>query len=247
MNQTLLGILPIANNNYVAFTFFVGTMAMMAASVFFFFELNNVPQKWRTSVLVSGLITFIAAVHYYYMRGYNLETGESPVFFRYVDWILTVPLMCVEFYLITKKAGAKAGLLWQLIFASVVMLVTGYIGEAIYGKETQSWIWGLISGLAYFYIVYLVWFGDVAKLAGNAGPAVNKAVKTLGWFVLVGWAIYPIGYIAGTAGGFFGVRMFEGLSMDIVYNIGDAINKIGFGLVIYALAQSDKTASPSYA
>ena len=244
MNQTLLGILPIATNNYVAFTFFVGTMAMMAASVFFFFELNNVPQKWRTSVLVSGLITFIAAVHYYYMRGYNLETGESPVFFRYVDWILTVPLMCVEFYLITKKVGGKAGLLWQLIFASVVMLVTGYIGEAIYGKETKSWIWGLISGIAYFYIVYLVWFGEVAKLAGDAGPAVNKAVKTLGWFVLVGWAIYPIGYIAGTAGGLFGVRMFEGLSMDIVYNIGDAINKIGFGLVIYALAQSDKASSP---
>ncbi len=245
MHLTLLGSLPIANTNYVAFTFFVGTMAMMAACVFFFFELSNVPQKWRTSVLVSGLITFIAAVHYYYMRGYNLETGESPVFFRYVDWILTVPLMCVEFYLITKKAGAKAGLLWKLIFASVIMLVTGYIGEAIYGKETQSWIWGLISGLAYFYIVYLIWFGEVAKLAGNSGPAVNKAVKTLGWFVLVGWAIYPIGYIAGTAGGFFGVRMFEGLSMDIVYNIGDAINKIGFGLVIYALAQSDKAVATS--
>ncbi len=247
MQSTLLEILPIANTNYAAFTFFVGTMAMMAASVFFFFELNNVPQKWRTSVLVSGLITFIAAVHYYYMRGYNLDTGESPVFFRYVDWILTVPLMCVEFYLITRKAGAKAGLLWQLIFASVVMLVTGYIGEAIYGNETQSWIWGLISGLAYFYIVYLVWFGEVAKLAVNAGPAVAKAVKTLGWFVLVGWAIYPIGYIAGTAGGLFGFRVFEGLSMDIVYNIGDAINKIGFGLVIYALAQSDKTASPVHA
>ena len=247
MDLSLLEILPIANNNYVAFTFFVGTMAMMAASAFFFFELNNVPQKWRTSVLVSGLITFIAAVHYYYMRGYNLETGQSPVFFRYVDWILTVPLMCLEFYLITRKVGAKSSLLWQLITASVIMLVTGYIGEAIYGEETQSWIWGLISGLAYFYIVYLVWFGEVAKLAGNAGPAVNKAVKTLGWFVLVGWAIYPIGYIAGTTGGFFGIKVFEGLSMDIVYNIGDAINKIGFGLVIYTLAQSDKTASPSYA
>ena len=245
MHQTLLGVLPIPNDNYVAFTFFVGTMAMMAASVFFFFELSNVPQKWRTSVLVSGLITFIAAVHYYYMRGYNLDTGDSPVFFRYVDWILTVPLMCVEFYLITKKAGGKSGLLWKLIFASLVMLVTGYIGEAIYGAETQSWIWGLISGLAYFYIVYLVWFGEVATLAGNAGPAVAKAVKTLAWFVLVGWAIYPIGYIAGTAGGLFGVRVFEGLSMDIVYNIGDAINKIGFGLVIYALAQSDKTVSTS--
>ncbi len=242
MQFNLLNVLPIANNNYVAFTFFVGTMAMMAASVFFFFELNNVPKKWRTSVLVSGLITFIAAVHYYYMRGYNLDTNESPVFFRYVDWILTVPLMCVEFYLITKKAGGKIGLLWKLIFASVVMLVTGYIGEAIYGQETQSWIWGLISGIAYFYIVYLVWFGEVATLAVNSGPSVNKAVKSLGWFVLVGWAIYPIGYIAGTAGGLFGVRVFEGLSMDVVYNIGDAINKIGFGLVIYALAQSDKEA-----
>jgi len=247
MKHTLLEILPIATDNYVAFTFFVGTMAMMAASVFFFFEMNNVPQKWRTSVLVSGLITFIAAVHYYYMRGYNLETGESPIFFRYVDWILTVPLMCVEFYLITKKAGAKSGLLWQLIAASLVMLVTGYIGEAIYGAETQSWIWGLISGIAYFYIVYLVWFGDVAKLAGNAGPAVNKAVRLLGWFVLVGWAIYPVGYIAGTAGGLFGFRVFEGLSMDIVYNIGDAINKIGFGLVIYALAQSERSTSPAIA
>ncbi len=241
MTQTLLQMHAIAPDNYVAFTFFVGTMAMMAACVFFFFEMSNVDKKWRTSILVSGLITFIAAVHYYYMRGYHLETGESPIFFRYVDWILTVPLMCVEFYLITKKAGAKIGLLWKLIFASVVMLVTGYIGEAIYGQETQSWFWGLLSGIAYFYIVYLVWFGEVAKLANNAGAAVKQAVRTLGWFVLVGWAIYPVGYIAGTAGGFFGVPMFQGLSMDIVYNIGDAINKIGFGLVIYALAQSDKS------
>ena len=240
MLHDLLQIHTIANNNYVAFTFFTGTMAMMAASVFFFFEMSNVDQKWRTSILVSGLITFIAAVHYYYMRSYNLETSESPVFFRYVDWNLTVPLMCVEFYLITRKAGAKIGLLWQLIFASLVMLVTGYIGEAIYGKETQSWIWGLISGIAYFYIVYLVWFGEVATLARKAGPAVQKAVRILGWFVLVGWAIYPVGYIAGTEGGLFGMKMYQGLSMDIVYNIGDAINKIGFGLVIYALAQSDK-------
>ena len=60
----------IAKSDYVSFTFFVGTMAMMAASVFFFFELSNTSKEWRTSVLVSGLITFIAAVHYYYMRGY---------------------------------------------------------------------------------------------------------------------------------------------------------------------------------
>ncbi|MFN9711191.1 MAG: bacteriorhodopsin-like [Bacteroidota bacterium] len=244
MNLHLLGAMPIANDNYVAFTFFIGTMAMMAASVFFFFELSNTEKKWRTSILVSGLITFIAAVHYYYMRGYNLETGESPTFFRYVDWLLTVPLMCVEFYLITKKAGAKIGLLWRLIFASVIMLVTGYFGETIY--KDQSVLWGVISGLAYFYIVYLVWFGEVAKLATATSPAVAKANKTLGWFVLVGWAIYPLGYIVGTPGGLFGIPAADlgigGLNMDIIYNIGDAVNKIGFGLVIYSLAQSEKTA-----
>jgi len=229
-------------SNYVAFTFFIGTMAMMAASVFFFFELNNTPQKWRTSVLVSGLITFIAAVHYYYMRGYNLETGESPTFFRYVDWILTVPLMCVEFYLITKKAGAKIGLLWKLIFASLVMLVTGYIGEVL--DENNSVLWGIISGAAYFYIAYLIWFGEVAKLAQTAGPQVAKATKILAWFVLVGWAIYPLGYILGTPGGLFGITFVADpkdgeAAMDIVYNIADAVNKIGFGLVIYALSRKE--------
>ena len=232
----------IASDNYVAFTFFIGTMAMMAASVFFFFELSNTSKKWRTSVLVSGLITFIAAVHYYYMRGYNLATGDSPTFFRYVDWILTVPLMCVEFYLITKKAGSKIGLLWKLIIASLVMLITGYIGEVL--DPTKSVLWGVISGAAYFYIAYLVWFGEVAKLSQTAGPNVAKATKILAWFVLVGWAIYPLGYILGTEGGLFGMKLVADKAaalhaMDIVYNIADAINKIGFGLVIYALSRNE--------
>jgi sensory rhodopsin len=121
----------------------------------------------------------------------------------------------------------------------VAMLLLGYIGEAFHADETESWIWGALSGLAYFYIVWMVWKGEVATLAANAGGKVQSAVKALGWFVLVGWAIYPIGYIAGTAGGLFGVPMFQNLEMDLVYNIGDAINKIGFGLVIYALATKD--------
>lgn len=235
--------LIIATDNYVAFTFFIGTMAMMAASVFFFFELNTTPLKWRTSVLVSGLITFIAAVHYYYMRGYNLETGTSPTFFRYVDWILTVPLMCVEFYLITKKAGAKQSLLWTLITASLVMLVTGYFGETV--DRGHSVMWGVISGAAYFYIVYIIWFGKVAKLAQTAGTQVSKAIKYLSWFVLVGWSIYPLGYILGTPGGFLGIQLVTNIdaanhAMDIVYNIADAINKIGFGLVIYVLSRTEE-------
>uniref|UniRef100_UPI0030D9DD37 bacteriorhodopsin-like n=1 Tax=Maribacter arcticus TaxID=561365 RepID=UPI0030D9DD37 len=220
------------SNDYVGFTFFVGCMAMMAASAFFFFSMNDFDTKWKTSILVSGLITFIAAVHYWYMRDYWATVGESPTFFRYVDWVLTVPLMCVEFYLILKVAGAKKSLMWKLIAASIVMLVTGYFGEAVYNTGTGPAVWGLISGLAYFYIVYEIWFGSAKKLAEQAGGAVLTAHKTLCWFVLVGWAIYPLGYMAGTPGWYEGLGNL-GLNMDVIYNIGDAINKIGFGLVVY--------------
>lgn len=219
-------------NDYVGFTFFVGCMAMMAASAFFFLSMNSFDRKWKTSILVSGLITFIAAVHYWYMRDYWASNMESPTFFRYVDWILTVPLMCVEFYLILKVAGAKKSLMWKLIFLSVIMLVTGYFGEGVDPQNAQ--IWGLVSGIAYFIIVYEIWLGGAAKLAKSAGGSVQNAHKILCWFVLVGWAIYPIGYMAGTPGWYEGI--FGGLSMDVFYNIADAINKIGFGLVIYNLA-----------
>ena len=233
-NSTLLILLGDVNSP-VNFTFFIGCMAMMAASAFFFLSLNQFDKKWRTSVLVSGLITFIAAVHYMYMRDAAMAGDAMNITaFRYVDWILTVPLMCVEFYLILKVAGAKKSLMWRLIFLSVIMLVTGYMGETGY----DSVVWGTISGLAYFAIVYEIWLGGAAKLAKEAGGDVLHAHKILCWFVLVGWAIYPVGYMAGTAGWYGAAGEFFGmnLDMDVLYNIADAINKIGFGLVIYSLA-----------
>ena len=223
--------------DYVGFTFFVGCMAMMAASAFFFLSLNQFDKKWRTSVLVSGLITFIAAVHYFYMRDYWASFGESPTFFRYVDWILTVPLMCLEFYLILKIAGAKESLLWKMIIYSIIMLVTGYLGEAVDTENAQ--IWGLVSGIAYFAIVYEIWLGEASKLAAKAGGNVLSSHKILCWFVLVGWAIYPLGYMLGTDGWYTGI-VGKG-SVDVAYNIADAINKIGFGLVIYNLAIKSQT------
>ena len=217
---------------------------MLASAVFFFAERNSVDKKWQLSLTVSALITGIAAVHYYYMRDYYPVYG-SPVVLRYVDWTLTVPLMCVEFYLITKKVGGTMAILWKLILASVAMLVLGYIGEAFYADQSQSWVWGALSGAAYFYIVWLVWAGDVAKLANAAGGKVAKANSLLRRFVLVGWAIYPIGYILGTEGGLFGMSIGsadDGL-LNLCYNIADAVNKIGFGLVVYALAVSKDEAA----
>ena len=182
LNNFFLAVPKMATDDYVGFTFFVGCMAMMAASAFFFLSMSSFDKKWRTSILVSGLITFIAAVHYYYMRDYWATNAESPTFFRYVDWILTVPLMCVEFYLILKAAGATKRLMWILIVASTVMLVTGYMGEGV--DQANAQVWGAVSGAAYFYIVYLIWFGEAKALATSAGGETLKAHNILCKFVL---------------------------------------------------------------
>ncbi len=234
----LLNILTIPKDDPVAFTFFTGYMAMLAASVFFFFERGSVDKKWKLSLLISGLITGIAAVHYFYMRDYYMATGDNPTALRYIDWTLTVPLMCVEFYLLTKAAGAKKSLLWKLIIASAWMLVAGYIGEAFSdGSTGHSVQWGVISTIGYIYILYTAWFGEVAQLAEKSNSsAVKNGVRILAWFVLVGWSIYPIGYMCMDGGWLNTAFGWESSNVDLWYNIADAINKIGFGLVVYSIA-----------
>jgi len=242
--EFLLNVVSISKDDPVAFTFFVGYMAMAAASVFFIVERNSVSDKWKLSLLVSALITGIAAVHYYYMRDYYAATGENPTALRYIDWTLTVPLMCVEFYLLTKAAGASKSLLWKLILASAWMLVAGYIGEAFNpegGSTSHSVMWGVFSTIGYVYVLYTAWMGEVAKLAESSGdPTVQKGVRTLAWFVLVGWAIYPIGYMC-MPGGWLNTGLgWDSTNVDLFYNIADAINKIGFGLVVYSIAVNSK-------
>ncbi|MDN3204608.1 bacteriorhodopsin [Algoriphagus sediminis] len=229
----LVNLDRIINADPIAITFFIGYMAMFASAVFFFVERGSVEGKWKMSLLVSGLITGIAAVHYYYMRDFYLATGESPTAFRYVDWTLTVPLMCVEFYLLTKPFGAKGSTLFKLILASLVMLVTGFIGETS-GIESNV-MWGILSTVGYLYIVYEVFAGDVAKLAkASNSEALGRAMFLLKIFITLGWSIYPIGYMVLPGNLLSGA--FEVSSIDLFYNLADAINKIGFGLVIYSVA-----------
>ena len=241
---SLLASATIKQGDLVGFTFFIGTMAMLAATVFFFVERGSVNGKWKLSLTVSGLITGIAAVHYYYMRDVWAATGTSPTEFRYIDWILTVPLMCVEFYLLTKPFGAKGGTLFKLILASIFMLVTGYIGE-ISGPGSTI-MWGTISTIGYLYIVYEVFAGDVAKLTKSSdSESLKSAMFLMKIFITGGWAIYPIGYM--TMDGNL-LSSMNG-TLDVWYNIADAINKIGFGLVVYSVAkaESESTSADSLA
>ena len=117
-------------NDYVGVSFWIISAAMVAATYFFTVERDRAVGKWKTSLTVAAMVTGIAAIHYFYMRGVWVDTGASPTVFRYVDWLLTVPLQIVEFFLIlTAVAVVRAALFWKLLVASVVMLVGGYLGE----------------------------------------------------------------------------------------------------------------------
>jgi len=155
----------LAQDDFVGISFWVISMGMLAATAFFFLESGSVAAGWRTSIIVAGLVTGIAFIHYMYMRDVWVSTGESPTVYRYIDWLITVPLQMVEFYLILAAVGkANSGMFWRLLLGSVVMLVGGYLGEAGYINATLGFVIGMAG---WFYILYEVFSGEAGKAAAQ--------------------------------------------------------------------------------
>lgn len=221
------------SDDFVGISFWLISMALMASTVFFLWETQSVTAKWKTSLVVSALVTFIAAVHYFYMRDVWVATQSTPTVYRYIDWLLTVPLLMIEFYLILRAIGvASAGIFWRLLIGTLVMLIPGYMAEAGYLNITVGFVIGM---LGWFYILYEIFFGEAGKAAeANASPAVTYAYKAMRWIVTVGWAIYPIGYVLGYMTG-----TADQETLNIVYNLADLVNKIAFGLLIWYAATSE--------
>ena len=231
---------PLDTSDNVAISFWIATALMLASTVFFLVERSNVSPKWRTSVTVAALVTGVAWYHYTYMREHWILTNESPLVLRYVDWIITVPLQVVEFYLILAAIGvASAMLFWRLLGASVVMLVFGFLGESGAMNEMVAWAIGMA---AWIYIIYEIWAGDAKAAANNASEGVQFAFTWMTYILTFGWAIYPIGYLygAGTLGDNPDTDM-----LNIVYNIADVVNKTAFGMMVWYAATIDTAAEKS--
>jgi len=213
----------------VGVTFWIISAAMVAATYFFTVERDRAEGKWKTSLTVAAMVTGIAAIHYFYMRGVWIDTQQSPIVFRYVDWLLTVPLQIVEFYLILAAiAVVRAALFWKLMIASLVMLVFGFLGEA---NLMNYWAGFAIGMAGWLYIIYEIFAGEASQISASQGTEASKtAFNALRLIVTVGWAIYPLGYILGDT-------MGAG-ALNIIYNLADFVNKIAFGVVIWVAATS---------
>ena len=220
-------------NDYVGISFWLATAMMLAATVFFFVERDRAKGKWKTSLTIAGLVTGIAFWHYLYMRQVWVDTGSSPTVFRYIDWLITVPLQIIEFYIILAAVTVvRPALFWKLLVASLVMLVGGYAGEVSEAYRVSGFVIGMAG---WIYIIYEIFKGEASTINDASGNAASQqAFKTIRAIVTFGWAIYPIGYYLGYLGG----GTDEG-TVNIVYNLADLVNKAAFGLAIWVAATSD--------
>ena len=241
VTMTLLGLSGIANANtnllpaddLVGISFWIISMGLLAATAFFFFERGSVVSNWRTTLTVAGIVTGIAFINYLYMRNVYVSQGESPILYRYIDWIITMPLQMVQFYLIlaTVRKVPKS-IFWKLLIGATVMVLGGYCGEAEYIPAMAGFIIG-IGG--WIYILYEVFSGEAGRAVMKSGnkPMVT-AYGSMRKIITIGWALYPLGYIFGYLTGGIDVN-----SLNIIYNIADFINKIAFGLVIWVAAMQN--------
>ena len=207
------------------YLFWIGTVAMGSATVFFFLERSNVASRYRSSMTVAGLVTGVACFHYYRMAGIY-AAGDFPTAYRYIDWIITTPLMLIKFPLLLGIAKGAKKFLTPLITLDIAMIVTAYVAEVSPIGGMSWWTFFIAACLFEAGIVFLL-FVKMGKSIQESPAPIAKSLKLMRNFIFIGWIIYPVGFLmalAGSTGGDF---------REIFYNIADVINKVGFGLVAY--------------
>merc|ERR1711879_108001 len=239
--------------------------SMMATTMYLWFRMFAVKDQYQSAVCISGLVTFIAAYHY--VRIFNSWVGAyeynklgpgatsytiaDPVptgvpfndAYRYMDWLLTVPLLLIEILLVMKldekTYSTKA---WTLGVGSALMIVSGYYGElVIEGDKTPRWkCWGL-SMCFFLYIVYELLVGLSAATNSEANPEIKAKIQVAQVMTVISWCTYPVVYLFPMLGIKASMAV---VSIQIGYCVSDIISKCGVGLVIYQIsyAKSKKEA-----
>lgn len=220
-------------SDVVGGSFWLLSLAMVGATIFFLLERNRAAARWHTSMTLLGVVMLISAIHYYYMKDMWMTTATAPIILRYVDWVLTHPLQIVLFYTVLSAiTKTSTALFWRLLIGSLVMVIGEFLGAAGYMSTTLGFLIGLVGWL---YILGELYMGEAGRVNASSGnEATHLAFNGLRLIVTIGWAIYPLGYFIEHLGG--GV---DSNSLNIIYNLADFLNKIIFGFVIYRAVMND--------
>jgi len=239
-NSTMLSTIPadlhgfLNPTDHVAISFWIVSIAMVASTCFFLMESTSVGDHWKTSLNVGALVTLIAAVHYFYMREYWVQLQSSPIVYRYIDWSLTVPLQMIEFFLILQavKPDVGSAMFFRLLIGTVVMLLFGYMGEAMI---INAWTGFAVGMCGWAFILFEIFVGEASKVAKeNLSPAVSYSFNLMRFIVSIGWSIYPLGYYFG-----YLLGQISDAPLNLIYNLADFINKIYFCAAIWSAARTE--------
>jgi len=231
--------------------------SMMATTMYLWARSSAVLDKYKSAVLISGLVTFIAAYHYFrifnsWVEAYSYSPGvASPSLtgvpfndaYRYMDWLLTVPLLLIEILLVMNldeaTYGAKAK---SLGLGSALMIVSGYYGElTVSGDLTTRWQCWFVSMVFFLYIVYELLVGLSSATNSETDPVVKGKILVAQWMTVISWCTYPVVYLFPM----LGISASNAVvAIQIGYCVSDIISKCGVGLVIYQItyAKSSKEA-----
>lgn len=228
--------------NFLSFTI----AAMGAAFVFFILARQDVGPKYRGALVVSALVVGIAGYHYLRMfdswasayelvNGLYVRVGEGfNDAYRYVDWLLTVPLLMVELVAVLSLPREKrGGLLPKLVVASVLMIALGYPGEISSDVPTRL-LWGTLSTIPFAYILYVLWV-ELGRAAGDQPANVKVLLRNIRLLLLATWGFYPISYLFPVFGLAGGTAL---VAVQIGYSISDVLAKAFYGVMIYWIAKA---------
>ena len=237
------------NSVYNIFSF--GLVSMLATTIYTLVSQQSVLAKYRSALVMSSMVTFIAGYHY--MRIFNSfneassnmtinisgEQGSFNEAYRYVDWLLTVPLLLVEVIAVLALAkSVSRSLIMRLVPASAAMIALGYPGEISNTQSTQI-LYGVLSTIPFIYILYVL-FVELTKSLDNQPEGVAATVSRLRLLLVATWGVYPISYILGMGNGMASAQQFVGVQVG--YTIADILAKCVFGLTILKIARMKSAA-----
>jgi bacteriorhodopsin len=237
--------------NLVYNVFSFGLISMLATTVYTLVSQQRVLAKYRSALVMSSMVTFIAGYHY--MRIINSFTESSTDMtvnisgaqgsfneaYRYVDWLLTVPLLLVEVIAVLALAkSVSRSLIMRLVPASAAMIALGYPGEISSNQSTQV-LYGVLSTIPFLYILYVL-FVELGKSLDNQPEGVAATIGRLRLLLVATWGVYPISYILGMGEGMASAQQFVGVQVG--YTIADILAKCVFGLTIFKIARMKSAA-----
>ena len=235
---------------YNIFSF--GLISMLACTVYTLVSQSRVLPKYRGALVMSSMVTFIAGYHYWrifnsfedsYANGaVAVGTGKGTFNegYRYVDWILTVPLLLVEVIAVLGLAKAAASsLINRLVPASAAMIALGYPGEISSDNNTKV-IFGVLSTIPFLYILYVL-FVELSKSLDRQPAGVAATVGRLRLLLIATWGVYPIAYLLPILGQ-SATDPDAFVNRQIGYTIADVLAKCVFGLTILKIAKMKSVA-----